>query len=171
MRLYMSIAQYVELRHHLFDAVERVTFLFTRTTENGDASVAEVQLLDEHDYQWHHGHGVELADHVRPGLIRTAHANGFAVVEAHAHDWPGPNTRFSNIDLDGLRDLGPHMTWRLPGRPYTALVLGPDSFDALQWLTGGEIATIDALVMDGERMSPTGLSFARLVDTPTRRLR
>jgi hypothetical protein len=52
---------------------------------------------------------------VRPALIRIAHQHGYAVVEARAHHWPGPSARFSLIDLDGLEQLGPHMTWRLPG--------------------------------------------------------
>jgi hypothetical protein len=107
----------------------------------------------------------------RLGLICVAHEHGNAVVEAHAHDWPGPNTRFSPVDLDGLGELGPHMTWRLPGRPYTALVLGRDSFDALQWHTGGEITTIEALIVDGEHQPPTGLSLARLAHTAAKRVR
>jgi hypothetical protein len=79
-------------------------------------------------------------------------------VEAHAHRWLGPSTRFSPTDLDGLQQLGPHMTWRLPGRPYTALVLGPDSFDALQWHPDGRVTTIEALVVDGVHMAPAGVS-------------
>lgn len=168
MRLHLTGTQYTELRAHLFDAAERVAFLFTRLAgSEHDAHVVEVRLLDEHDYQWRHGHGVELAEHVRPELIRTAHEHGYAVVEAHAHDWPGPRTQFSGIDLDGLCELGPHMTWRLPGRPYTALVLGPDSFDALQWHPGSEVTTIEALIVDGEHLCPTGLSIIRLADTPS----
>src|SRR6185437_10424812 len=99
MRLQLTAAQHTELRSHLFDAVERVAFLFTRTTDGGDAHVAKVQFLTEGDYQWRHAHGVELADHVRPGFIRTAHEEGYAIVEAHAHGWPGPHTRFSSTDL------------------------------------------------------------------------
>ena len=80
------------------------------------------------------------------------------MVEAHAHDWPGPSTRFSRTDLDGLQSLGPHMTWRLPGRPYTALVFGPDSFDALQWHPDGRVTAIEALALDGEHTTPTEIS-------------
>jgi hypothetical protein len=165
MRLHLTAAQYADLRAYLFDAAERIGFLFTRPVgPDQDAHVAEVRLLADHDYLQRDRHGVELAEHVRPELIRTAHQHGYAVVEAHTHDWPGARTRFSTTDLDGLGDIGPHMTWRLPGRPYTALVLGPDSFDALQWHPNGEVTTIDALIINGEHQSPTGLSIARLAD-------
>jgi hypothetical protein len=165
MHLHLTAARYTELRAYLFDAAERIGFLFIRPAgPDQDVHVAEVRLLADHDYLRRDRHGVELAEHLRPELIRTAHRHGYAVVEAHAHDWPGAHTRFSPVDLDGLRDLGPHMTWRLPGRPYTALVLGPDSFDALQWHPNGEVTTIDALIVDGEHLRPTGLSIARLAD-------
>lgn len=169
MRLHMTATQNTDLRTNLFDAHERVGFLFTLPARTGhDFHVADVRLLDEHDYQRRHEHGVELAEHVRPDLIRTAHEHGYAVVEAHAHAWPGPGTQFSAIDLDGLRELGPHMTWRLPGQPYTALVLGPDSFDALQWHAGGAVTSIRALIVDGVHLQPTGLSITRLASHPTR---
>src|SRR6266511_4407997 len=147
MHLHLTAGQYANLQAYLSDAAERIAFLFTRPAGAGP-----------------NAHVAELAEHVRPELIRTAHHNEYAVVEAHAHDWPGARTRLSLTDLDGLGDVGPHMTWRLPGRPYTALVLGPDSFDALQWHPNGEVTTIDALIVDGEHLSPTGLSIARLAD-------
>src|SRR5436853_7873900 len=114
MHLHLTAGQYADLRAYLFDAAERIGFLFTRPVGAGqDAQVAEVRLLADHEYIGRDRHGVELDEHVRPELIRTAHLNGYAVVEAHAHDWPGARTRFSSTDLDGLGDLGPHMTWRL----------------------------------------------------------
>jgi hypothetical protein len=164
-RLHLTSMQYAELRTYLFHASERVAFLFTPSTHSGDdAQVAMLWLLDDRDYRHANRLGVELAEHVRPELIRIAHQHRYAVTEAHAHDWPGPGTRFSTVDLNGLSDLGPHMTWRLDGQPYTALVLGPDSFDALQWHPSGEITTIDALLVNGEPLYPTGLSHARLTD-------
>jgi hypothetical protein len=165
MRVHLTGAQYGELRAYLFSSPERVGFLFARTTgPDTDTRVEQSRLLNEHEYLRHDRHGVELAEHVRPELIRTAHHYGYAVIEAHAHNWPGMGTRFSRTDLDGLRDLGPHMTWRLPGRPYAALVLGPDSFDALQWQTSGEVTTLEAMIVDGHIMRPTGLSSRRLTD-------
>jgi hypothetical protein len=171
MRLHLTAAQHTELHPYLFDVPERIAFLFLRLPPGGtapcdDAHIGEVRLLEPGDYLHRDQHYVELAEHVRPAVIRTAHQHGYAVVEAHAHDWPGLVTRFSSTDLDGLRQLGPHMTWRLPGRPYTALVLGPDSFDALQWHPDGRITTIDALVTGSEPTAPTGISLDRLTIVP-----
>jgi hypothetical protein len=169
MRLHLTTVQDIELRTYLFGAPERVAFLFHHPVPGpGDAApgaeahVSEVRLLDPNDYLHRDRHSVELAEHVRPALIRTAHQHGYAVAEAHAHGWPGPSTQFSPTDLDGLEQLGPHMTWRLPGRPYTALVLGPDSFDALQWHPDGRVTTIEALAVDGQREVPTGISVSYL---------
>jgi hypothetical protein len=170
MRLHLTSTQHTELHPYLFDAPERITFLFFPLQRGSatpdDAHVGEVLLLEPRDYLHRDQHYVELAEHVRPAVIRTAYRYGYAVVEAHAHDWPGPSTRFSSTDLDGLQQLGPHMTWRLPGRPYTALVLGQDSFDALQWHPDGRVTTIDALVTDGEPTAPTGISLDRLTTVP-----
>jgi hypothetical protein len=166
-RLHLTAAHYADLRTYVFDLPERIAFLFLHldpgdAAPGADARVGAVRLLEPRDYLRRDRHGVELAEHVRPAVIRTAHQHGYAVVEAHAHDRPGPSTRFSSTDLDGLQQLGPHMTWRLPGQPYTALVLGPDSFDALQWHPDGRVTTIDALVAGGETAAPTGISLGCL---------
>jgi hypothetical protein len=63
------------------------------------------------------------------------------------------------------------MTWRLPGRPYTALVLGPDSFDALQWHPDGRVTTIESLIVGEERTAPTGISISHLVGVTSGRTR
>jgi hypothetical protein len=165
MRLHLTGRRYSNLRAYLFAPGEPIAFLFTQPLDSDhDVQVVDLRLLNEHDYLRRNRYRVEVADHVRPELILTAHRHGYAVVEAHAHGWPGNDTRFSSTDLDGLRDLGPHMIWRLPGRPYTALVLGPDSFDALQWLADGAITTIESLVVDGEPGYPTGLSLPRIAE-------
>jgi hypothetical protein len=166
-RLHLTTAQNADLRTYLFDLPEQIAFLFLHldagdAADGVDARVDAVRFLENGDYLHRGRDGVELAEHVRPAMIRTGHEQGCAVVEAHAHQRPGPSTEFSSTDLDGLQQLGPHMTWRLPGRPYTALVLGPDSFDALQWHPDGRVTTIDAVVVDGEPTAPTGISLDSL---------
>ena len=163
MPLHLTVADHDDLRAYLFKAAETVAFLFAAPGHDA-LHVEKVQFLRPTDYIQNTMHGVELADHVRPTVIRAAHAHGYAVVEAHAHSWPGPRTRFSPTDLLGLHNLGPHMTWRLPGRPYTALVLGPDSFDALQWHPDGKVSVLDAMLVDGRSSYPTGLSTPHLTD-------
>ncbi|GAA1646511.1 hypothetical protein ACFQY4_05400 [Catellatospora bangladeshensis] len=163
MRLHLTADHYERVLRYLAAPTERIAFIYTRPAADGpDQHGVEVELLHDDEYTASDRHGVELADHVRPQLIRTAHEHDYGIVEAHAHLWRGPRTQFSDIDLDGLRELGPHMTWRLPGRPYIALVLGPDSFDALSWQTCSPASGIDALVAGEQVMYPTGRSGARL---------
>lgn len=156
---------------YLLTAPERVAFLFARPRDRDEVhQVEHLRLLAPQDYLRRTRHGVELADHVRPEVIRAAHQQENAVVEAHAHGWPGHETGFSRTDLDGLQDLGPHMTWRLPARPYTALVFGPDSYDALVWQPDGSVTGLDALVVDGAPLAPTGRSLAALAGHTPRRV-
>ena len=164
MRLHLSAEQHERLLTYLFrdGDRERVAFLYA---DGADAHTRQLHLLDDGDYARRSRHGVELRDHVRPAVIRTAQKNGCAVVESHAHHWPGPGTRFSRTDLTGLDELGPHMLWRLRGAPYTALVFGPDSFDALQWRPGRDVGTIDGLFIDTLLRRPSGLSTHARVGT------
>ena len=64
----------------------------------------------------------------------------------------------------GLGDWVPHVRWRLPGRPYAALVFGDDSFDGLVW-TGetSEAGPVAGLRVADEMLEPTGLSYAELI--------
>jgi hypothetical protein len=161
MRIHLSADQHDRLLTYLFadDDLERVAFLYADIAfDRTDAYTRRLDLLDDDDYVRRSRHGAELSDAVRPAVIRTAHDNGYAVVETHAHRWPGARTRFSRTDVAGLDELGPHMLWRLAGIPYTALVFGPDSFDALQWQPGGAVTTIDGLVIEGVLDRPTGLT-------------
>jgi hypothetical protein len=166
MRLQLTTTQHDELRGYLLGDTETAAFLYA--AEHDDVlRVEEVQLLEPQDYLAATQHGLTSSDSVRPAVIRKAHAQQHALVEAHAHHRPGRATRFSRTDLEGLDALGPHMTWRLPQHPYTALVLGPDSFDALQWHTGGHVTVPEALIVGSQPRYPTGLSAPLLAQIRT----
>lgn len=145
---------------------ERAAFLFGEV--NGEQiSVSHTWLLNSSDaYAVSSPYTLELADHVRPEVIRRAHEAGSAVIEIHSHGAPGLNTQFSNYDLLGLEDYARHMLWRLPGLPYVSLVWGPDSIDGLWWSTLGQPPLVlDALVVsDKEPMRPTGLSLPHYLE-------
>jgi hypothetical protein len=67
-------------------------------------------------------------------MILRAHQTDTALVEAHSHPFTtARRLRFSPSDCSGLSDVGPHVAWRLPGRPYIALVFGWNGFDSLYW--------------------------------------
>jgi hypothetical protein len=104
---------------------------------------------------------MELADHVRPELIQWAHAQGAAIVEAHGHLLPPP-TGFSPTDLRGLTDAVPQLLWRLPGRPYTALVLGTADADALTWHTADQPQLPHNVILGRTPLTPTGIGVKQL---------
>ena len=113
---------------------EQGAFLFASPTENGALRVLDVEVLGPKDFTVQTAHYLELQENVLQEMILRAHRNNTALVEAHSHPFVrGPCVRFSPLDCEGLADVGPHVSWRLPGRPYVALVLGWDSFDSLYW--------------------------------------
>lgn len=161
MRLHMTTDQYRTIRQYLAAPTEQIAFCYTHPAWQGkpDQQVVGVELPARHHYTASSRHGAELTDDVRPHLIQHAHHHGHGLVEAHEHAWPGPRTRFSGIDLDGLADLGPHMTWRLPGRPYIALVFGVNSLDALVFHPNRDVTGLDEIHAGDQILRPTGLSL------------
>jgi hypothetical protein len=75
---------------------------------------------------------VTLHDNVRPTLIKTAWDSGLSLGEVHSHVGDRP-AEFSWSDITGLNEWVPHVRRRLRGRPYFAVVVGGNSFDALAW--------------------------------------
>lgn len=161
MRLRLTLDQYRTLRTYLAAPTERIAFCYTIPAGQLDADrrVVGVELPDVRKYANSRRHGAELTDDVRPHLIQTAHRNGNGLVEAHEHGRPMRGTQFSGTDLDGLAELGPHMTWRLPGRPYIALVFGPDSLDALVFDPSHDVTGLDGVCIGDQVLRPTGLSL------------
>lgn len=158
------------LRHYLDAPHERMAFMLALPDGDGDWTViGERYLDDERDYDYQGPFGMELADHVRPELIQWAHAEGAAIVEAHAHLLPPP-TGFSPTDLRGLADAVPQLLWRLPGRPYTALVFGAADVDALTWHAADEPQLPHSVTLGRTPFAPTGIGVTQL-HNQTRRTR
>jgi len=113
---------------------EQGAFLFASPAENGALRVLDVTVLRREDFAMQTAYYLELQENVLQEMILHAHSTNTALVEAHSHPFTrGPRVRFSPLDCEGLADVGPHVSWRLPGRPYVALVLGWDAFDSLYW--------------------------------------
>lgn len=121
------------LMGHLRGAAERVAFgLFRWEGVDGALPVEEVMLLGDTDTcvrEWH----VELTDAARARVLQRASTTGLALFEAHSHGLFGDPASFSPTDLEGLDVWVPHVRWRLPLRPYAAIVVGPTSLDGLIW--------------------------------------
>jgi hypothetical protein len=154
----MTNEHYDRLRQHLRGDVEQVAFLFTEPYA-GDQRlrVRHLHLISGDEFSHQSGYHVELADEVRPTLIKRAWDEDACLIEAHSH-LQGP-ARFSWSDMAGFEDWVRHIKWRLQGRPYAALVIAADGFDALVW-DDEEPASIDALeVVPGRHLEPTGYTL------------
>jgi hypothetical protein len=162
MKIRISKSLWDQIHHHLDVTIERAGFLFAKPVESSSNvwQVVDSQLLSENmDYADSSEQHLSLADEVRPLVIKRAHDSETAVIEFHGHYWPGFSTRFSNYDLHGLTEFAPHMLWRLPQRPYFALVIGPQSFDGLVWEVKGNPESLEAIVVGEEELVPTRLSL------------
>ena len=113
---------------------EHGVFLFASFIGGTELDVVDVAVLKSDDFIEQTANYLELHDSVLQDMIVRAHENNTALVEVHSHPFTrGKRIRFSHFDCEGLADIGPHVAWRLPGRPYIALVFGRDSFDSLYW--------------------------------------
>jgi len=163
MQLAFDLDLWLKIHQYLNDADERAVFLFVQAAKPDSAIWRPVEqwFLDpEKDYDESSELHVALAPHVMPQVFKTAHDTSAAVVEIHGHYWPGDHTRFSTYDVAGLEQLVPQMLWRLPGRPYFALVVGSDSFDGLVWSTRDDARVIEPLQLGVDTLAPTGASLA-----------
>ena len=113
---------------------EQGAFLFASEAGNGELVVGEVALLGPEDFAVQTANCLELREDLLQEMILRAHRTDTALVEAHSHPFAiGHRLRFSASHCTGLSDVGPHVAWRLPGRPYIALVFGWNAFDSLYW--------------------------------------
>ena len=113
---------------------EHGAFLFASPARNGELEVVDFSQLNPDNYVEQTACYLELYDDVLQEMIVRAHRTNTALIEAHSHPLTrGPSVRFSPLDCDGLAEVGPHVSWRLAGRPYVALVFGRNAFDSLYW--------------------------------------
>jgi hypothetical protein len=155
-----------DVHRHLDNASERALFLFVGRASKGSEDWEVVDswfLTEETDYQSVSGEHLALADEIPGQAIKRAHDAGAAIVEVHGHYWPGGDTRFSSYDIDGLTSLVPLVLWRLPGRPYFALVVGPESFDGLVWMSAEEVETVARVKIGDQNHLATGQSLQRYI--------
>lgn len=116
---------------------EQGAFLFASPAGNGALTIIDTKVLSPADFTIQTAQYLELQENVLQRMILRAHETNTALVEAHSHPFTeGPCVGFSLLDCDGLADIGAHVSWRLPGRPYVALVLGWAAFDSLYWVEG-----------------------------------
>ena len=159
MQLNVPRQSYHDLQAHLFAGdTEHVAF-FRFDVREAQAHLKSLDLLRANDYARRSAYHVGLDDRVRPRIIKWAWDAGDSLGEAHSHRI-ATEACFSPTDLAGLREWVPHIWWRLQGRPYLALVFGPDSVDGLAWVTSPEDPVALAKVTSADRViAATGLSL------------
>ena len=154
-----------ELLNHLLPARgqrEQAAFLFVSTSrlaEHVSFDVIETSKLEACDFEAQATDYLELKDETRARLIKRAHDLGASLVEMHSHPGPWP-AAFSLADRIGLNETVPHMWWRLPRRPYIAIVVARSGFDALLWLDNPKTPQPLGCLLAGDRLlRPTNYSL------------
>ena len=134
---------------------EEVAFLFARVHAGSEGFVLEVEdlhLVEDGAFRSRGIAHLQVEHDFIGRMIKRAHDLGTALVEAHSHPFEGLSAaRFSPSDRAGLAEIVPHVLWRLPGRPYAALVFAPEGTDGLLWPShGAEPEQITELRIGGQ---------------------
>lgn len=154
------------VRHLLMNTEEQAAFVFAEVgTEDGllRFTAVDYYLARPDDFEYQSGYHISLTAEALGRMIKTAWDRQTALVELHSHPDPRFPIAFSPSDISGFEQIVPHVRWRLRGKPYLAIVVGPEGFDALVW--NGDGATPEPLarmVVGTEARRPSGLSLKRL---------
>ena len=169
MQYYIDISkpQKVKIWSHLLPKkviTESAAFIFASIQENTNAVVLTAQdflLVKENGFKAQYNDYIELSDETRISIIKKAHKTNTALIELHSHPSNSPwAPAFSFTDMNGFRETVPHMWWRLPGRPYAAIVVALNGFDSLVWPQSPHIPEcLTALRVDGKTLLPTGMTL------------
>jgi hypothetical protein len=147
-------------RQHLASQVEAAGFfLADYRAEARQFRLRQWRPVPASGFESRSDHHLVLADDFRAEIIKWAWDSGSSLVEAHSHDFG--IARFSPSDMSGLREWLPHLWWRLRGRPYGAVVVDGDTFDALAWVASADPPEhVVGIELDGGGFLPaTGLTL------------
>lgn len=158
-------------RLHLQGHVEQVGFfLADYGADDRCLTLREFRGIQPEGFETQTSHHVTLKDEIRPEVIRWATMSEACLVEAHSH--VGGPAGFSGSDVWGFGEWVPHVRWRLQNRPYAAIVLSDDTFDAVAWINPGDVPDqVELLDVDGTILRATGLSVPRWQELKAWRLR
>lgn len=146
------------------ESIEQAAFGFAKTTSEAETTafnMIEWLPIEKIGFAHQSGYHIELADNMRPFLIKRAHDLQTSLVEFHSHPFSA-RAEFSPSDLIGLDEFVPHVWWRLKGRPYLAIVVTPNQFDALAWITNPRSAVPLKELRAGDIvLRPSGFTLRR----------
>lgn len=152
---------------HLLPAgatAESVAFLFATVQDTAQSltlRAKDFMLVGADGFKVQDRDYIELSDECRIAVIKRAHQTKTALIELHSHPFDSPwAPAFSFADMAGFRETVPHLWWRLSDRPYGAIVVAPNGFDALVWRNNPHSpACLTALRVDGNAMLPTNMTL------------
>lgn len=160
----LTKTQYEQLWTHLLPdeaCTESAAFIFADVEASNSLKILtarDVFLVPESGFKLQFDDYIELSDETRISIIKKAHHSKTALIELHSHPFNSSMaSAFSLADISGFEETVPHMWWRLPGRPYAAVVAAPNGFDALIWSKDPHTPEcVTALRVDGRALTPTG---------------
>lgn len=155
--------QYLDLWQHIIPPEadkESAAFIFAEVLRSEDSIVLKARdtyLVAPDEFAVQQNDYIELSDAVRIAIIKNAHITNTALIELHSHPFPGSwAAAFSYADTRGFEETVPHMWWRLPNRPYAAIVAAFDGFDALIWHEDPhKPENVTGLRVEGQILKPT----------------
>lgn len=167
-----SPATFEEIQSHLlptFQQEEEAAFAFAipkNREQRLELSIIEWRPILDTEFSYKSAYHIEFEDSVRGDIIKRAHDLNAVLIELHSHLGKFP-ARFSGSDFMGFDEFVPHVMWRLPDRPYVALVFSKGSFDGLVWLPGNdESQSLNSIVTGQKQLIPTNLSQNRENEKP-----
>lgn len=141
---------------------EEAAFLFVSVVEEADQMVLaclDWWKMSEDDFESRSAYHFELKPEVNAAVIKHAHDLNATVVEFHSHI-NQDHVRFSPTDWRGFLEFVPHVRWRLQGKPYVAVVVSGDNFDALVWRGESDTPSgLHAIQVGVQQYKPTNNSL------------
>jgi hypothetical protein len=159
--------QYEAIWEHLLPdgaTCESAAFIFASVQDVNQSLVLRAQdyfLVGQGGFNAQSNNYIELSDESRINVIKKAHQTHTALVELHSHPFNSHRSAaFSLADMNGFDETVPHMWWRLPGRPYAAIVVSPCGFDSLVWQKSPELPEcLTALRVGCDLLKPTCMTL------------
>ncbi len=143
---------------------EQAAFVFAASKKVGadmHLSFLDWEPIFPWGFEHHSEYYLELTDWKCGQLVKRAHDMEACLIEwhSHPHHWPAS---FSVSDLNGFQNFVPHIMWRLPGRPYAAVVVTPYDFDSLVWVERNEPPNqVNGIQINSKMIKPTGQTLSK----------
>jgi len=150
-----------DIKGHLFPKdinSENALFLFAKD-KISSFEIIDYRMLSPYDFEIQLSYHIQIKSEVLGQLIKKVHDLNACLIEIHSH-LEKEKASFSLSDWNGFNDFVPHILWRLPSRPYGALVFTYDSFDGIYWKNDVKRPKVIQGIIDGNKtVVSTGLSL------------